>query len=205
MYKLQAENYVITHLPATTDFMEMAKFGNYWLKRDGLTYTTTLTADSNLTVIIPDSIFPPDDDLSLIINHGQNLNGIFVKSQNGWNLNYSSTPWEGDDLLITFGDIITAAGEKYPPADSHVHLFQNIPNPATGTTTIAFQLDASAGVQLNLYDIYGRLVRNIEAGTFSPGIHSASFSVDGLSPGVYVYILHAGNDVLTRKMMVEKQ
>lgn len=202
MYKLQAEDYIYSNVAATTKFMELGEFGEYWLERDDLCYTTTLTADSNLTVVIPDSIFPPEDELSLVIRHGQHLNNISVRSQNGWNLNYFMTPWEGDDLLITFGDLVTASGSSPQHLPAGTILFQNVPNPATGTSVISFQLDEAAFIDLSLYDGRGQLIRKITSGQFAAGRYATSVSAEDLAPGIYMYVLRSGTVSLSKKMMI---
>lgn len=204
MYKLQAEDYIYTHIPPTTEFMELGEFGKYWLEREALLYSTSLSSDSNLKIIIPDSIFPPDDDLSLVIHHGQHLNGISVRSQSGYHLNYFPSLWDGDDLLITFGDIVTSVNNNNDSLQRGSVLYQNEPNPASSETRICFRLSAAGSVTLDLYDIYGRLVRNLASGTYSIGSHAINAFIGDLAPGIYVYVLRRGNDVACRRMMIGK-
>lgn len=114
---------------------------------------------------------------------------------------YVSSPGLGDPLWPSgwMGDVPA-------PAGSQARLAQNQPNPFNPGTTIAFELDAAAAVELAVYDLSGRLVRPLLAGReLAPGRHEVAFDGrDGagraLAAGVYFYCLRAGDEVLTRRM-----
>jgi hypothetical protein len=81
-------------------------------------------------------------------------------------------------------------------------LRQNTPNPATKEAEILFSLPRAQDVRLAVYDVQGRLVRNLVEGTWEAGTHH--ISVSGLKSGVYFYRLEAGNASLTRRMVVAR-
>lgn len=85
-----------------------------------------------------------------------------------------------------------------PPA---ARLYQNAPNPFTRRTVIAFDLDREQTVSLALFDVNGRLVRQLLSNQHLPaGEHRAELA-GGLSPGVYYYRLATADRVLTRSML----
>ncbi len=94
------------------------------------------------------------------------------------------------------------AGETGKPKDEAVGLAQNRPNPAKGSTEIAFSLPKAEQVRLAVYDAQGRLVRTLVEGNRAAGTHQ--ISVSGLESGVYFYRLEAGRNSLTRRMVVAK-
>ena len=86
-------------------------------------------------------------------------------------------------------------------------LAQNYPNPFNSTTTIAFQLKSAGKVQVSIYDILGREIRNLAAGQRTAGWHSLQW--DGLdkagakvAAGIYFYRLQAGGESQVRKMIL---
>lgn len=50
---------------------------------------------------------------------------------------------------------------------------------------VEFSIPFQAGVQMNVYDVYGRMVDKMEEGTFCPGNHSLYWSISGYNPGIY--------------------
>jgi hypothetical protein len=105
------------------------------------------------------------------------------------------------------------SGTPYVAEESHKALVpfalsQNHPNPFSGFTTITYSLDFKSSVELRIYDMAGRLIREISAGTKEPGIHSVAW--DGLDDrgmrtgsGVYLYQLSTPKgSTLTKKMLL---
>ena len=83
-----------------------------------------------------------------------------------------------------------------------VGLGQNLPNPANGTTSVNYSLDNAAQVALNLYDINGKLVRNLVQGTEGAGSHRVEINTADLQEGVYFYTLTTDKMTATKRMTV---
>ncbi len=86
-------------------------------------------------------------------------------------------------------------------------LFQNYPNPFNPATTISFYLPDKTGVQLNIYDVRGRMVRELVSGNLPAGSHTAVWNGTGrrdeqVGSGVYFYVLETGKSRLTRKLVL---
>jgi hypothetical protein len=80
------------------------------------------------------------------------------------------------------------------------------PNPTGRSSGIEFTVPNRAHVQLLVYDIAGRLVREFDRGELSPGIYRHEW--DGIdarnervSAGIYVMRVRIGDVVLTRKLV----
>ena len=93
---------------------------------------------------------------------------------------------------------------------SRTVLYQNTPNPFNPMTTITFDLARDAHVSLRIYDVAGRLVRDLTNTVMTAGFKK-QLLWDGLnnehkrvSSGVYFYRLEAGEVSATRKMVVMK-
>ncbi len=83
-------------------------------------------------------------------------------------------------------------------------LDQNFPNPFNPATQIRFSLPVQSDVQLGVYDMAGRLVVQLVNGLVSAGTHKVTFDSAGLSSGVYMYRLQAGEFQQVRKMTIIK-
>ncbi|MCX7877247.1 MAG: T9SS type A sorting domain-containing protein [Ignavibacteria bacterium] len=72
-------------------------------------------------------------------------------------------------------------------------LYPNYPNPFNPTTKIKFNIPVYCKVQLNIYDINGRKLREILNRHLHPGIYETEWNASEYSSGVYIYIIQAGN------------
>jgi hypothetical protein len=82
-------------------------------------------------------------------------------------------------------------------------LLQNYPNPSGGVTTIGYSLPARAHVTLSLYDMQGRLVRQLVDKLIDAGSHTVNLDTRSLSPGVYHYKMKSGDFQTVRRLLVE--
>lgn len=93
-------------------------------------------------------------------------------------------------------------------------LLANYPNPFNPETWIPYQLAKSADVTLTIYDLQGKLIRQLALGHQPAGIYQSrnrSAYWDGrnahgelVASGVYFYTLTAGDFTATRKMLIRK-
>ena len=114
-------------------------------------------------------------------------------------------------LLQHFGASMGIETWQLPEQTS---LLPNYPNPFNPETWIPYQLAESADVTVKIYDIHGRVVRNLDLGHQRAGIyHTRSRAAywDGrnaqgepVASGVYFYTLKAGDFSATRKMLIRK-
>jgi hypothetical protein len=96
-----------------------------------------------------------------------------------------------------------------PIAVGPSHLFQNIPNPFSPETSIAFELPRGGRAELRIYDVNGRLVRTLLNANRKPGTHKLRWDgSDGsgrtVPSGVYFYSLTAPGVDESRKMILAK-
>jgi subtilisin family serine protease len=86
-------------------------------------------------------------------------------------------------------------------------LLPNAPNPFQASTKIAFELDRTGKVRLDVLDISGRLVTTLASGVRSAGHNEIDWNgLDGtghrVAPGIYVYRLTTADRVLARRMVM---
>jgi hypothetical protein len=97
-----------------------------------------------------------------------------------------------------------AAEEAEPPLPSAFSLDQNFPNPFNPSTIIRFRLPAAGPVRLVVYDLLGRAVATLVDAPRNAGRHEVLFDGAGLTSGVYICRLTAGDYSTTRKMILAK-
>jgi hypothetical protein len=83
-------------------------------------------------------------------------------------------------------------------------LDQNYPNPFNPSTKIQFSVAELGQVTLRIYNILGEQVAELINDNLQPGSYSVRWDARGLSTGLYLYTLNAGNFKVTKKMMLLK-
>ena len=108
------------------------------------------------------------------------------------------TPTEGEDIL-TSKEI-----ETLSDAPASFKLGNNYPNPFNPTTTFSYDLAETSVVKLEVFDMLGRRVAELENGRKSVGSYTVRFDAGNLSSGIYIYRLQVAGKVFTRKMTLIK-
>ncbi len=83
-------------------------------------------------------------------------------------------------------------------------LSQNYPNPFNPTTVLSFQLSISSRINIAVFDISGRKVKELVNGWRDAGVHEVTFDGTGLASGIYVYQLQVGDFTASGKMVLMK-
>ena len=114
-------------------------------------------------------------------------------------------PVNGPFTMTINEKVLSLDGDKYLP--NEFNLQQNYPNPFNPVTSINYQLANDAYVTLTVYDIMGQKIRTIINEDQSAGFRSVVWDGkdnynNSVSSGVYLYRLHAGNYIQTRKMIL---
>ena len=81
---------------------------------------------------------------------------------------------------------------------------QNYPNPFNPTTTVDFAMVSAGDVTFGIYDMSGRLVKDVYSGELSAGYHSLEVNASDLTAGLYFYTLKTNEFSSTKKMVLLK-
>jgi subtilisin-like proprotein convertase family protein len=111
-------------------------------------------------------------------------------------------------LNIKAAALQTSGVSATPPR--HARMWQNSPNPFNPRTRIRFQTVSVAAPQLQIFDLRGRMVRQLLSGrVLQPAVHDVIW--DGtddrgrpVPSGLYLYRLVVDGDVVQRKMLLAK-
>lgn len=108
------------------------------------------------------------------------------------------------DDTLTLANEVTDVSNPRGAIDipNHFRLEQNYPNPFNSTTTIRYGLPIRSVIHLSVYNILGQEVATLVREEMGAGYHEVKFDASSLSSGVYVYRLHAGNFVQSRKLLL---
>jgi len=137
--------------------------------------------------------------------------GIYVRT--GWGMEdylrvSTGTMAEMQSFITELEDILTTTvSTGRPPLPQNVELYQAYPNPFNSSTMIKVYLPRMSKTRLEIFDIRGRLVSKLVDSYLGAGEHGFRWngrnaSGHHVSSGSYFYRLSAGDDVITRRMML---
>lgn len=98
----------------------------------------------------------------------------------------------------------STAVREHDGSPSSVQVLENFPNPFNPATTVRFTLAQAQNVRLRLYDVSGRLVRDLYEGHRSAGEHEVTWEARNEPSGTYLITLLGENGVRTRKVVLLK-
>jgi len=142
------------------------------------------------------------------------LNGLqaFNTDSISWetvDFNNASNGAEFECILVAGGgrlyklDLANPAGVQMENnIPTHFRLNQNYPNPFNPITSIEYELKKSCFVNLSVYDLLGKKVVNLVDQKQNAGTHEIKWFAENLTSGVYFYQLRAGDEEITRKMLL---
>lgn len=109
-------------------------------------------------------------------------------------------------VLKTTFDLITGVEPIIGEVPQSFELSQNYPNPFNPSTNINFSITKNSNVTLKVYDIRGREVAVLLDEPTDAGVYEVTFDAAkyGLTSGIYLYRLMAGDLVQTKRMMLVK-
>ncbi len=160
--------------------------GDPWVKLIGM--TPVLLPD-----LAPGASAAPNTIIGLSYDSGAHPTFFNIKAAvavDGW------TYWT-DSVKVVVTDV--AQREMLPLMYS---LDQNYPNPFNPSTTIRYALPVRSRVTLTVFNILGQKVKSIVEGEQERGYYEAVFDARNIASGVYIYRLHAGDFVQTKKLCV---
>ena len=77
------------------------------------------------------------------------------------------------------------------------------PNPANEMTNFNIILRNNKEVRIQIFDITGKKVDNINRAIYSKGVHSISYNTTNLTNGIYIYQVLTGNEINSGKLIVK--
>jgi ligand-binding sensor domain-containing protein len=189
-------------------------------KFDGETWSVYNKSNSGL----------PNDSINCItIDSNRNKwlgtqSGLVKFNGDEWNLFTSTSPdgyskevyaiaidengnkWIGTNAgIAAFNETgIVSVEEDIDLAPTEFSLSQNYPNPFNPSTTINYKIPEESHVQIKVYDVMGREIKELVNDQKKAGSYRINFDGSNLSSGVYLCKINAGRFSGTRKMLLVK-
>jgi len=100
-------------------------------------------------------------------------------------------------------------GQKISSIINSFKLLQNYPNPFNPSTSIEYEIPKSGYVEISIYDLNGRLVKelfqnNQEQGKYKIIWNGVDKANQRVTSGFYIYSIRFDNTILSKKMILIK-
>ena len=110
------------------------------------------------------------------------------------------------ELHVDVSDMLGIDGETLP---TEFALHNNYPNPFNPVTNILYDIAEVSDVTLEIYNVMGQRVRTLVNGSHEPGRYQITWNAtndfgQGLSSGMYIYRIQAGDFVSVKKLVLMK-
>lgn len=118
-----------------------------------------------------------------------------------WDATGAYAPGEGTALPSE----LTGLPGGGPSSVSDIRTTENLsayPNPFTSGTTIAYKVETTSMTRIDVYDVTGKLVKNLFNDIQVPGTHELKFSGENMPAGMYYCHARSGNSVSVVKMLL---
>lgn len=113
------------------------------------------------------------------------------EGQFGYDIRANVLPW---DLSVGIADRLVGTG--------YSGFSRNYPNPFRTTTTISFYLEKAGPLQLNIYDLSGKLIRSNAYEVHSSGENQIEISGNDMTKGIWLYQIIANGEISETKKMI---
>lgn len=118
-------------------------------------------------------------------------------------------PIQDIQKLTFYGVVSVEDYDKLKDALSTFVLLQNYPNPFNPITKIEFNIPVSTNVEVNIFDINGRLIRTLMNDFIEKGYHQTVWDAKNdlgqlVTSGVYIYHIKTDNQIISKKMLFIK-
>jgi hypothetical protein len=170
------------------------------VSRDGTNWTTFWTNTEEIT----DSGWVQQFvDISSLADG----NGVYIRFVMGaTDASGQYCGWNIDDISL-WGFLPTQSSVPDGEAMTRLRLLPSSPNPFRDMATISFELPARGFVRIAVYDVSGRLVREIWGGEADAGLHTTHWDATDLAgtpvaSGVYFCSVEAGGVTDTQRLVV---
>ena len=181
--------------------------------------TALFVEDNDFTGSIPSSFGGLSNLRELDLSGNRQMNGtlpieltmlsnlIFLDISNTGlcdNLDPAFQSWTSTVTTVIAAGCTNVSNESFGSIPTEFALQDNYPNPFNPTTTIAFDVAETMNVQLQIFDITGRLIETLVSETLSPGQYERTWQAQNVASGIYMYRITAGDFTQTRQMLLLK-
>ncbi len=189
----------------------------YVKERDSYTYNLLMADEDqiklNVTDNLDDGIFnypltsfitvPADWNFVLMLQ-GDRIDTLTAFNKDSSRVVMAEVIPDGGILSLYKMNITTVENDGNKIPDEFI-LYQNYPNPFNPSTNIRYAVSSRQFISIRVYDVLGNEVAALVNEEKQPGIYEVEFNTSRnnvISSGVYFYQLRAGNQIITKKMLL---
>ncbi len=177
-------------------------YKHIWTRRspdNGPTWGYHYDLDGDLIHIFDECIYPvlagsTDESLHLLYQ---------LDSEIGTALDEDHPYQDNSMIYVSIPIEPTYIGVDEGQKENLIAVSQNFPNPFSGTTVIQVNLPEKSALRMEVTNFIGQKVQEIDAGIVNKGYYNFKLDADKLSPGVYFYTVIAGDQKISRKMIID--
>ena len=198
------DNQLFVILSSTTETYEIGDY-NYkhvWIRRSpdgGPTWGNFYDLTSDLSHLIHECIYPviagsADDNVHLFYNADETP-GMALDEEH---------PYQENKIIYVKWPVVSFTSIEDPSGViASESVSQNFPNPFSQTSEVWVELRAKTSLKMEIYDIMGQKVYEIDMGQVNAGKHKFVIDANVLSSGIYFYTVETGRHSVTKKMIIE--
>ncbi|MBK9637815.1 MAG: T9SS type A sorting domain-containing protein [Bacteroidetes bacterium] len=110
-----------------------------------------------------------------------------------------------NDIVYVSADVndFVVGVNEVTAADLSFSIFQNYPNPFSGSTQFEINLKKTSDATIEVNNVVGKLIKTINTGTLTAGINTITIDASDLAAGLYTYTVKVGAESLTKTMIVK--
>jgi hypothetical protein len=113
--------------------------------------------------------------------------------------------WREPGDTIALGPDASGANEPVNVGEPVSYLTaRNFPNPFNPVTTIEYSIPAAGNVKVAIYDLEGRLVRELVSGFQNSGTYAVAWDATNSASGIYFYRVSVGDKSFINRMVLMK-
>ncbi len=125
---------------------------------------------------------------------------ISVKERAAGEIVYRISAVDSSGEIIVWKQIVVQIVDEF----TGYSLNQNYPNPFNPVTTIEYSIPEQKHITIKVYNILGNHIATLVDETKPAGSYKSEFNGTGLTSGVYMYTLQAGEYSETKRMILMK-
>jgi|GEM_PF-2733959 len=170
--------------------------------KKGKTFEWTANDIDKDSLTYSERIWNTNQDTTIynITKQSYNLEGFLKPQQTyNWTITARDGKKETTSEIGTFNTINTVIEEIILNKED----FAVYPNPMRENATVRFNLKERSNVEIKLYDMVGKMVRQYNMPNLTPDQYEAPLSGENLPTGMYIVTVKAGNETETKKIIKE--
>lgn len=203
LYKLTAQQNLLSALPAGVFVTNLDKFADYWQKRDQIAFTSRISNDT-LFITVPAAQLPLDPMLSFVVDKGQLLTHIKAQDEFGNPITVIRSNFNTNDIILHFENYPALGIRSYSELPANKLFINCFPNPSNSNCNFDFRLDKTSKVKLEITDMLGNEIATLIENSLNEGWQSVPFNTSNLSTGIYFYKLTVDSKSVTKKLIISR-